>query len=105
MRQSAGGKSGRRAGIQMEKNGEAEHDEEAGHADAKRHADLRQGSQAEGGEELGSGAVADREDEQAEEDRSKQWRNGEISELPEDDGDDQDAGRRTQRKSLEPDAA
>src|SRR5690242_20847244 len=88
----------------MEEESKGEHGDKACPADTERHAHLRERPQAERGEEFRSGAVADGEHEKAEENRAEERRNDKVSELSEDDGDDQNARRRTERKALEPDA-
>ena len=77
----------------MKKEGENEDDGEAGEADDHGDADLRQRAQAQRSKEFRSGFIADREHEQAEEDGLEQRRDHEGSELPEDHGHDQRAGR------------
>ena len=74
-------------------------------ADHHGHADLRQRPQAQRSKKFGSRFVADREHEQAEEDRFEQRRNHEVSELSKYDGHDQRAGGGADRKSGDPAAA
>ena len=85
--------------------GKYENDDEAGAAEHERERDLRQGPDAQRGKELGSGPVADREHEQAEEDDPQQGWKREGAELPDQDGNDERARRGADRKAADPDAA
>ena len=66
--------------------GEAEHQDKSGEADYQRERDLRQSAEAQRCEELRSGAVADGENEQAEENCLENRRNDEVTELADDHG-------------------
>src|SRR6266850_3016493 len=70
----------------MKGKGEGENDGKAGEGHDHGHADLRQGPDAQRSKEFGPGFIADREYEQAEEDRFEQWRDHEVSELTEHHG-------------------
>ena len=85
----------------MEDKGENENEGQAGDADDHGHADLRQRAEAQRGKEFRPRFIADREDEQAEEDRLEQRRDHESSELSKEHGHDQRAGRGADRKSLD----
>ena len=85
----------------MKEKGENENDGEAGEADDHGDADLRQRAQAQRSKEFRARFIADREDEQAEEDDLEQRRDHEGSELSKHHRHDQRAGRGADRKSLD----
>ena len=88
----------------MEDRGEKENEGQAGGADDHGNAGLRQRAEAQRGKEFRPRFVADREDEQAEEDRLQQGRDHEGPELSKQDGYNKCAGRGADRKppDLEP---
>ena len=95
LRQPTGGKSRGRARIELEREGKYQNEDETRAAEHERHDDLRQGADAQGGEELGAGPVADREHEQAEQKHAQQRRECKGSELTDEHGHHQDAGCRS----------
>ena len=97
--ESAGRKTGSCARIQMKGKSEGENEGKTGEGHDHGHADLRQRPDAQRSKEFGPRLKADREYEQAEEDRFEQGRNDEVSELSKYHGHDQRARRRADRKS------
>src|SRR4051812_5594740 len=85
--------------------GKYENDDEAGAAKHECERNLRQGPDAQRGKELGSGPVADREHEQAEENDPEQGRKREGAKLPDQNGNDERARGGADRKTANPDAA
>src|SRR3954454_7177869 len=85
--------------------GKYENDDETGTTKDERERDLSQRPDAQRGKEFGSGPVADREHEQAEENDPQQGGEREGAELPDENGNDERAGRGADRKAADPDAA
>ncbi|MGY3143855.1 hypothetical protein ACVWYQ_000854 [Bradyrhizobium sp. USDA 3397] len=105
MRQRPGGQSCRCPRVQCEDTSEGEHQDEPRGADHQREHDLCQSPHAQRGEEFRSRTVADRENEQAEQNRPEDRREREAPELSDQHGDDQDAGGSSDREAANPDAA
>src|SRR5262245_33284890 len=88
----------------MQRVGKDENSDEPTRSYHQRQHDLRERLQAQRGKKLRSGAIADGEHEQAEEDRLQQRRDNDGPKLSENDSNDQNAGGNAESKTADTNA-